>query len=230
MLDPNEAATTIAQAVGAGAISGITASIKDSIAALCRKIKARFGDDEDAKADLNIHSRHPDDQTQERLAQHISAYGADSDSEITDQAKEILDHLEISAIGSGAMSAGNITQNFSGSGNAYMGGSHTINNTYSDQPSSENVPKWEVRHHKGSTYELENIGAGTAYSVEVECPGSVRFDPPEVQDGVWPGGESHRFFASSAWGSEAKHLLIHYRTAPGGDTKTLKCVLPPKRD
>jgi hypothetical protein len=88
--------------------------------------------------------------------------------------------------------------------------------------------RWQLRHHAGDTYALENIGDATAYAVSVAGHKSL-IGPDRVQGGpeVQPG-EAITFMATLVLATSDSTITVHWRDIDdeSADEKTWRYPLP----
>jgi hypothetical protein len=90
------------------------------------------------------------------------------------------------------------------------------------------VVRWQLRHHAGDTYALENIGGATAYAVSVTGHESL-IGPDHIQGGpeIRPG-EAVTFMAVLVLATSDSTITVHWRDIDDevADEKTWRYPLP----
>ena len=111
-----------ALAVGAG--EGIAEVVKQAVLDLRDKLKARFGGDEEAAADLSVYMRRPTPQNAEHLSGYLREHGLDQNREVLAVARAVLDAAGPTALGAGSVAATVINQSIHDHGKGFIGGTH----------------------------------------------------------------------------------------------------------
>lgn len=138
-MDPSQldAVSLIVGALAAGAGDGVKDVTKGTVVRAANSVsqgalaarqklvglvRDRFGDDEDAAADLNVYLRRPSLENAEVLSDHILGSGLDHDQEVLDAAGEVLNQVGPMAIGPGSVAGTIISSMNAGAGQSHIGG------------------------------------------------------------------------------------------------------------
>lgn len=87
--------------------------------------------------------------------------------------------------------------------------------------------RWQLRHHSGDTYALENVGDATAYGVSVTGHESL-MGPDNIRGGpVLQPGEAMTFMAVLVLATSDSTITVHWRDSDEAvDEKTWRYPLP----
>jgi hypothetical protein len=115
-MDPGTVVATLSAAAGAGAVAGLTdtakAAIVDAYTACKKAIRARFGDDDDAKEKLGQLEVKPDDTAlQQALVGYLQTHQAVQDPAVTQAVEALRVVLTRVEGGVSSVTTGNITDN-----------------------------------------------------------------------------------------------------------------------